>query len=139
TFHAAIQHLRGDSAAAVGELRAVLAEEPNSQFANYYLGLALLGSGKPDEAEAAFTDCIHLDSKFVYALEQLSALHLQKHDWDEALEYAQKVISAVPQSADGYVLAAQAYLERGDARRAENILQEIQKRMPNLPQVRESL
>lgn len=137
SFQGALRHLRGDSAGAVEELRAVLKEDPKSPFANYYLGLALIGAGKPDEAEAAFVDCVRYNERFVQAFQRLAELRLQKQDWDAGLEYAKKVVALMPQRPDGYLLAARAYLYKGDSQRTQQLLQGLQKMAPDSLEVQE--
>lgn len=139
SFRGALRHLRGDSVGAVGELRAVLKEEPKSAFANYYLGLALMGSGKAEEAEAAFVDCIRYNENFVQAFQRLAELRLQRQDWDAGLEYAKKVVALTPQRPDGYLLGAQAYLDKGEIQRAQQILRGVQKGAPDSAEVQELL
>ncbi len=139
SFRAALRHLRGDSAGAIGELRAVLKEEPKSPFANYYLGLALMGSGKLYEAEAAFSDCIRENQNFVHAYQRLAEIRLQEKDWDAGLEYAKKVVALTPRSPDGYLLAVKAYLYKGEVEKAQQILRGVQKLKPDSLEAQELL
>ncbi len=139
SFRGALRYLRGDSAGAVGELRAVLKDEPKSLIANYYLGLALMASGKPDEAEAAFADCVRYNENSVYAFQRLAELHFGRQDWDAGLEYAKRVVALAPQLPDGYLLAAEAYINKGDSRIAQEILQGVQKMAPDSADAQELL
>ena len=139
SFRGALRHLRGDSAGAVEELRAVVKQEPKSLFANYYLGMALMGSGRAHEAEAAFVDCIRFNPDFAQAFQRLAELHLQRQDWNAGMEYAKRVVALTPQRPDGYLLVAQAYLSKGDAPRAETLLRQVQKLAPDSGDVQELL
>ncbi len=139
SFRGALRYLRGDSAGAVGELRAVLKDEPESLIANYYLGLALMASGKPDEAEAALAECVRYNENSVYAFQRLAELRFRRQDWDAGLEYAKRVVALTPQLPDGYLLAAEAYINKGDSRKAQEILQGVQKMAPDSADAQELL
>ncbi len=140
SFRGALRHLRGDSAGAIQELRAVLKDDPSSLFANYYLGSALMAVGKWGEAEAAFLDCISYNENFMYAYEKLAQLRLNREDWDGGLAYARKVVALMPRRPNGYLLAAQAYVSKGQARRAEELLTQVAKKIaPDSGEVQELL
>jgi pentatricopeptide repeat protein len=138
-FRAALAQLRGDSPAAIEELRRVLKEEPSSLFANYYLGLALKTQGKQDEAEAAFMDCLRLDGNFGYAFQQLSEIQLQRKNLKQAMEYAEKAIALMPRAPDGYLLLARVHLVKGDGRKAEQVLGQAAQVAPKSPELQELL
>lgn len=138
-FHGALRCLRGDPAGAVPELRAVLKDEPKSAFANYYLGLALMRSGKAEEAEGAFTDCIRDDQHFLQAFQRLAEIRLGRHDWDAGLDYGKQVVSLMPRRPDGYLYEAEALLNKGETEKARQILQAVKKGAPESADVEELL
>lgn len=139
TFRAALRHLRGDASGAEHELRAVLQMGPNSPFANYYLGLALMEQAKLEEAQIAFHKCIEINPQFAEAFEKLAEIRLERGDWELGVHYAQKAVSLQGQNPQSYLLLAQAYLYQGDANRAEQVLNRLQTSAPDSPIVEELL
>ncbi len=138
-FRGALRHLRGDSSGAVVDLRAVLEEVPQSPFANYYLGLALMAQGKLKEAETAFLECLKRNDQFAEAFGKLAEILMERGDGELGVQYAQKMVNLTQQQPAGYLLLAQAFLYQGDARRAEQVLNRLRTIAPGSAVVQELL
>ena len=121
-FRGAIAYLQGDTAGAIPQLETIVAGDPRSVFARYYLGSAYLKEGKLEHARTQFYECIKYDENFSHAYLRLAELSLRKRDAASAAQYAQKVITSSPWRLDGYLLAAGAALLERDTQRAERAL-----------------
>ncbi|MBZ5702634.1 MAG: tetratricopeptide repeat protein [Acidobacteriia bacterium] len=124
SFAGAIAYLNGNFQEATVVLRGIVAREPQSLFAHYYLGSAFLAQGDRQSAKTEFFECLKNDENFVHAYMRLAELSLQARDPDAAFQYAAKVISLSPWMAQGYLLAADAALGKGDTAQAEQVLRQ---------------
>ena len=102
SFVGAIAYLNGNFQEATVVLRGIVAREPQSLFAHYYLGSAFLAQGDRQSAKTEFFECLKNDENFVHAYMRLAELSLQARDPDAAFQYAAKVISLSPWMAQGY-------------------------------------
>ena len=130
TFRGALAALQDDFRTAVQELESVVEAEPSSLFARYYLGRSWMGLGKPEQAKAAFLECVRLNQGFLHAYAKLAELALQSGDWKAGLEHAQKVLGLNPRSLDGQLLLAQAYMMKGELQNAGSVLRKARKLSP---------
>jgi tetratricopeptide (TPR) repeat protein len=129
-FQGAIAYLRGETVRAISHLEAIVARDPTSIFAHYYLGAAYLADGKLEQARTHFYECVKYDEKFVHAYLRLAELSLRKRDPANAAEYAKKVIALKPWMLEGYLLAADAALMERDAVQAKQALQVARRMYP---------
>jgi YaiO family outer membrane protein len=92
--------LAGDNPAAVRILRDVVAREPNNSDAHLQLGLALLGAGEIDAAEAAFRRTLEIAAGYEDARIGLARVRQQRGDRQGAL-LALEPVSPTNQDAAG--------------------------------------
>ena len=110
-FQGAIDSLTQRTKEAIAILEPQATDDPSSIFVNYYLGVAFLEEGNLDKAQAQFNDCLKYDKNFAAAHLKLAQVLLRIHDPSEAADHAKMAIAMNPQSADGYLLDADAAME----------------------------
>ena len=127
TFDGALAYLHHDFSAASEKLQAVLKDDPKSLMADYYLGLTWIALNKPEQAKAAFSECVRLNDQFTQAYAKLGELALAEKDWGVAAEYAKRTLQLNPQWIEGYLLLGQAYMTKGDLTTAGRIVEYARK------------
>jgi tetratricopeptide (TPR) repeat protein len=107
----------GDARGALADLDAALAAGTAAGMVDAHLqfrrGGLLRGLGKTEEAEAALTEAIRLDARFVPAVRGRSAVRFERRDFAGALADAEAAIAIAGASA-----GPEAYWLSGNARRA---------------------
>jgi Tfp pilus assembly protein PilF len=111
-------------AAAVIRLREALGEFPNSSPLWLALGIAQMGDGKSDDARKSFERALELDPRSAPALAYLGSTYGERGQYAEAAAYYERAVSAAPNVAVPYYLAADALLKQPevDAPRVEKYL-----------------
>lgn len=114
-----IRHLpdkRGKESSNARNMRlclAELAEEPRSGRALYFLGNALRGLDRLDEAIAAYSKCLELRTfergRFA-ATYWRGVCHMRKRQWQQALDDGHAAIRSNPLSAEAHCLLGDAYV-----------------------------
>ncbi|NQT18670.1 MAG: tetratricopeptide repeat protein [Planctomycetes bacterium] len=97
--------------------KAAVEQAPDNPTSNYYLGVALSQSNKPEEAAAAFNKTLELDPNHIQAHEGLGKLLKAKGKIEEAMKQFQyqidattKLIADNPRNTGNYNELAQFYL-----------------------------
>ncbi|MCZ6806720.1 MAG: tetratricopeptide repeat protein [Deltaproteobacteria bacterium] len=80
--------------------------------------LSLIRSGELDRAEATLDRAWELDAKNPQAMAGYATLYLRAKDGDRAVEWAQRAVAKRPRRAPYKVLLGDAFMLRGDVRRA---------------------
>jgi len=93
---------RGDFAHAVEHLAIAAKFVPNDVAIHYYLGNALMGLGKNDEALAVFSKTLELDPTLADAHQRIAILLAQQNKPTEAISHFREVVRLQPNSADSY-------------------------------------
>lgn len=125
-----IVKLRPDTSAptkteqALGAWEQAVAENPESADAQAGLGIALLGAGRTDEAQAAFEEALRLDAKNWTANFRLG-LMLRDTNPDRAIALLEAATKKAPSPDKAVVLIATGdfYLAGGDAEAARDAYQ----------------
>ncbi|HEX8335370.1 MAG TPA: tetratricopeptide repeat protein [Pyrinomonadaceae bacterium] len=110
--------------AAVIRVREALQEFPNSSPLWLALGIAQSADGKSDDARKSFERALELDPRSVPALAYLGSTYGERGQYAEAVALYERAISAGPDFAAPYYLAADALLKQPafDAARVERHL-----------------
>lgn len=101
----------GDAAGAKRELDTLVAKDPKSAPAHYYLGVATEKIGQRGDAAAHYGRALAIDPKLEEAAVNLSALHLDAQKYDEALRVVRAALAHHGKSSslrlnEGLALAA---------------------------------
>lgn len=113
----ALQEL-GELEKAVGELRAVVAQNPSFAPAWHRLGQFLIATGDMSAAEEAFAKVTQLGPTEWRGWAGLGEARLRSGDAQEALEPLQKAIALEPYARSARHLLGQAYAALGETERA---------------------
>ena len=128
-----IQLHKGDSAGAVDSLQNALRKDPDSAIAHYQLGLAYEQQHNDARAESEWRDAVRLRPDLTDAQRALAALELKNGELDALLQTAQQIITAQPNSADGYLLKAVAEQNRQRYAEAQQDAQHAMQVAPQIP------
>lgn len=112
----------GDTARAEKEIRALLREFPNSSIVNVQAGALFLARHDLAAARAAFARSLEVDPASSEALAGLVALDLGAKDSPAALRRIEGRLSAAPEDARAWFLAARTYAIVGNAAQTERAL-----------------
>lgn len=111
---------KGRWAEAEKELVKAVKSFPKYAIAWFDLGYAYQKQQKLDEASKAYHQALQADSKFVNPYGQLAYLSLSQSKWDDALDYASRMLKLNPYvGADVYLYSAIANYNLGKADVAE--------------------
>jgi putative PEP-CTERM system TPR-repeat lipoprotein len=103
-------------AAATATLQKAVALNPGDAALHSQFGLAKLGTGDVDSAMAELNTASQLDKKRLEPLVALTLLHMQRKEYDLALDTLKQLQAAVPDSPVVYNLFGAVYLkQRNDA------------------------
>ena len=127
---------RQDYAAAAEQLRAILAEQPNSGPTRVRLAAALFYQGKPDEAFAELKSASAADPALAQPELQMADLYASKNDAAKADEWRAKAVAARPDDYRPERATAVALLDRG---RIDEALPHIERGMKLDPTGKELL
>jgi tetratricopeptide (TPR) repeat protein len=98
----------------------VVFSQPKKMTAAEYSQLALNAEKNKDWAQAIwnFRQILELQKDDQLALEHLPKLYIQTGQWNQALEFALKLIEASPQSPNGFLYAGMTYSALGQEDKA---------------------
>ncbi|TMH25984.1 MAG: tetratricopeptide repeat protein, partial [Betaproteobacteria bacterium] len=116
----------GDHQGACAQAERALAICPNLAAAHGALGVALAYSGRPTDGLAALEACIRLDPRdpsLVNRLNQLALAHYFCHDYEAAVEAAERAIRSFPDFPSPYRWLAAALGELGRTEEAKTALE----------------
>ena len=116
--------------AAMKELGAELALNPNDAVAHYQAAQIYLNQQKPQEAEASLQRALDLNSSFPEALIALGKLRMDEKKFADAVALLQKAVSLMPKSEAAHYSLMMAYRNAGrmaDAKREKAELDKLQK------------
>ena len=111
-----------DLRAAIAQIDALIAAQPNNPYFHELKGQALLEGGKPAEAVAPLQRAIQLAPHPALIKVLLAqALNAQNNpkSADEAIGLLRAALANEPESADGYAQIAMAYGRKGDLAQAD--------------------
>ena len=124
----------GDWAGAVDDCRRA-ASDPADARSRFALGIALAGSGRPEEAEAAYRDALRLNPRDHRAHNNLAWLLAEQGRVDEALDAAQEAYRLAGDDPAVAHTLGRLYGQRGLADRAVSFLEQSRSGEPDDPQI----
>src|SRR5579859_5940937 len=116
---ARMQMKKGDSQKALQDLDAVQRLDPRLPTVHYLRGLAQRQAGSNEQAEAAFTEAISLDGKYLEPRLALAQLQMDRGKIDDALATAQQALAINDRTPGALLIAGNAYALKGDLKSAE--------------------
>jgi tetratricopeptide (TPR) repeat protein len=120
-------------------LRAALAREPGRVESSYYLGLALAGQGRIDEAAGHFRQAVRLRPDFVEAHLNLGKCLKHQGKRAEAIAQFRTALRYRPQEATAHVLLGEQLKQEGRTAEAREHLQRAASLDPDNAQARKLL
>jgi tetratricopeptide (TPR) repeat protein len=119
--------------------RRSLQAHPDDTTALTRLGLALISTGRLDEALAAFRRAAEIAPGDATAQRNLATALYDHHDLDESIIHAQKALAMRPDDAALHQLLGRAMAIRGDLERASAELGQALRLDPQNPEIAEDL
>ena len=114
----------GSYAQAIDEFWKVLAADPSTPRANYFIGQCLLRLNDPAEATIAFEREIAINSQDPVSRYHLAVTLIERRvEPDRAVKLLEEAISLRPRYADAHYQLGKLYLERGDNAKAVDELE----------------
>lgn len=106
--------LEGKFDIVISESEKLLAKEPNSTEIRTILALAYLTNKQPDEAVSQAKIILHENERDITANEIVMYSLVGKGNFEEALNFAKKILQFDPNNAEAHYVIGGYYLEKGD-------------------------
>jgi tetratricopeptide (TPR) repeat protein len=129
----------GDFPVAVKQFAGAAELNPDLPDLQASYGRALLNTGDPDAAAAAFHKELDTDPNHFEANLYLGQILTARKAWSEAEPLAQRALTVRPNSLEAKLLAADVQIGQGHSRQAQQTLEEAEKGWPQSPAVRQRL
>jgi tetratricopeptide (TPR) repeat protein len=121
---------KGQTDAAIAELRAVVASKPDNFVSLSILGRAYYAKKELGLSAQQFEEVLKVRPDYMPARLALAQIALLRHDPDTALTWAQTGLKMDPRSADSAFLEASAYADKGELDKARPLLETLVKDNP---------
>jgi tetratricopeptide (TPR) repeat protein len=129
----------GDYPAAVKQFAGATELNPNLPDLQASYGHALLNTGDPDAAAAAFRKELAADAHHFEANLYLAQILSSRREWNQAAPLAQRALTARPNSLDVKLLMADVQTGKEDWPQARQTLEQVEKSLPQSPAVHQRL
>ncbi len=100
---------------------------------HYLLGLAHLGNKDIQQAKTSLIEAVKLNPQWSEARLMLADLYFKTGAFDLAIEEAQEILKADPNSIQALLIAGNSYLMKRDAIKAQESFEEVKRLAPNNP------
>jgi len=129
----------GDAQRLETRLRAHLASQPNDPVARFYLGVLVLQSGRPDEADALFAEVARSGrgAPAARANNNRGLIAMSRGDWEGAIALFRASRALRGDLPESYLFEARAHADRGDADAARAAIDAGLAAVPADPRLRE--
>jgi len=121
-----VQFRRGNVGQAVALWRAVIAQDPTYEIANYNLGVAAFDEQKFDESYVLFSKAALANKQFTEAILMLGRTELALDKKAEAITHFRAAYKTAPSQAETWQFLSFALVTSGDTAGAQAILQKHQ-------------
>jgi tetratricopeptide (TPR) repeat protein len=128
-----IQMRQNNAAGAIDSLQTALRNDSDNAVAHYQLGIAFDLQHNEARAESEWREAVRLRPDLTDAQRALASLEMRHGDIDALIQTAQQIISAQPNSADGYLLKGMAYISRQNYGEAQKNADQAMLRAPQSP------
>lgn len=119
------------AAATVTELRALVAINGRDPALHYNLGRAYVAANRTDEALLQFNQTINLQPNYVPALVYAANVSLERQEFKEANQYANRLANVTGGNASARLLSAVSLIGMGDFSGASRELNRLNRENPN--------
>lgn len=130
-----LSFLAGRSGQVVAECR----PDQASAAELFWLGMALLDLGKPEEAEQTFKKSLAKEGYNPAALYQLGGITLARRDFGAARDYFRAALAQDPNWTPAYLPLAKAYMGLANFKAANNLLTNAKTLFPEDPEIAATL
>jgi tetratricopeptide (TPR) repeat protein len=127
-----IEYIRGivalqkkDHVKAIAHLRQASIRMPNSAEAHFFLALALLDTGKKEEAKTELMSAITHAPEYTPARLTLAQLLAREARWDETIDYSKEILQQDPENIVALELLGSAYQAQGRFKEASGIFNKL--------------
>lgn len=111
----------------------VIKTAPDSAEAHYFRGVAYNEIGKPDLAQTDWREAIRLRPNMIMAQRAIAEIAQRRGDYGQMISSGDAIVSALPQSPDGYLLRGSGKVGQSDANGAEADFREALQLAPKSP------
>ncbi len=126
---------QGDYAAALRALEPALAADPEDSLARFWFGLALMQTGRLDEADSQFAQLAVREPRMPDAPYWRGMIRLQKREDEKALPFFDQAVAIVPDFAPAWEIAGVALAILGKTDEALQRLNEAARLAPNRAEI----
>jgi tetratricopeptide (TPR) repeat protein len=130
TRRAEMELAKPDAAAAIGDLRAVLRDQPRSVRLQALLARAYWLNGEPALSEQALHAALDIEPNNLVVSEDLAKLLLDTHRADQAVEVLESAVRSNPKDPPVRDMLTRAYLAKKDYTSAKSAAQDLQTLAP---------
>jgi tetratricopeptide (TPR) repeat protein len=123
----------------INSLRQQIRQNPNDSFTHSKLGHAYLQKAREtgdskyyDRAEKVFSDALDIDSQNFEAMNGIGMVHLSRHQFLKALEWAERSLKINPFKSFTYGIMVDAYIELGQYKKAIESAQKMINLRPDI-------
>jgi tetratricopeptide (TPR) repeat protein len=109
---------RGNSAAAVDQLKILLVRKPDHEGAHNTLGIALTGQGRIEEATSHFLEALRLKPDYAEAHNNLGNLLFRRGNWQEARTHYLRSLQLKPDYAEAHYNLGSGLAGQGKSKEA---------------------
>lgn len=128
----------GEHDAAIEELERVLAEDPDNEYAYYFLGSAHFEKGSFEKAMKAYVLALDRAPEYLGAMIHLGHTLRMLGRYDQALRMGREVLARKPDDADALHLMGLVHYARGDESAAAGYLRRFLETQPELEVAQEA-
>lgn len=128
----------GEHDAAIEELERVLADDPDNEYAYYFLGSAHFEKGSFEKAMKAYVLALDRAPEYLGAMIHLGHTLRMLGRYDQALRMGREVLARKPDDADALHLMGLVHYARGDESAAAGYLRRFLETQPELEVAQEA-
>ena len=129
-FEGQIQIRHNDAGGAINSLQSALHNDADNAVAHYQLGNAFAMQNNDARAESEWREAVRIRPDLTDAQRSLAGLALRRGDIDGLLRIAEQIITAQPNSPDGFLLKGMGDLSRQKYAEAQQDAEQAAQRAP---------
>ena len=128
----------GDTDGAIDELERLVGEQPDNEYAYFFLGSAHFEKGAFAKAMKAYVLALELSPQYVGAMVHLGHTLRMLGRYDQALRMGRQVLARDKRDADGLYLMALSHYARGEEAAAKSYLERFLETGPEVEVAQEA-
>ncbi|MDP2644559.1 MAG: tetratricopeptide repeat protein [Desulfobacterales bacterium] len=103
----------------------IIKEEPNHARANYFKGIAHLGTGEVRISKAAFAKAVESDPRWVQARLFLAELNFREMSYDLAIKECDRILALEPENYPATLISGNAYMYKQNVAKAQEAFKKL--------------